>query len=66
MDPKNYNGAMYLGLNGIDIKSHGNADKKSFANAIKVAIELCANNINGQIIEELKLTAPMQSDNSEK
>ena len=66
MDPKNYNGAMFLGLNGIAIKSHGNADKKSFANAIKVAVELCENNINEKIIEELKLATPMQNDNIEK
>lgn len=33
-DPRNYNGAPLLGLNGLVFKSHGSADAKSFANAI--------------------------------
>lgn len=37
IDPRRYNGASLLGLNGIVIKSHGNADKDAFANAIKIA-----------------------------
>lgn len=37
MDPRNYNGASLLGLRGIVIKSHGNADRVSFANAIREA-----------------------------
>ncbi len=38
IDPRHYNGASLLGLNGIVIKSHGGADKLAFANAIKVAV----------------------------
>ena len=36
-DPRNYNGASFLGLQGIVIKSHGGADSLSFANAISIA-----------------------------
>lgn len=36
-DPRRYNGASLLGLQGIVIKSHGGADSLSFANAISVA-----------------------------
>jgi glycerol-3-phosphate acyltransferase PlsX len=36
-DPRNYNGASFLGLQGIVIKSHGGADSLSFANAIGIA-----------------------------
>ncbi|PID46317.1 MAG: phosphate acyltransferase [Proteobacteria bacterium] len=36
-DPRNYNGASFLGLQGVVIKSHGGADSVSFANAIGVA-----------------------------
>ncbi|NIR61891.1 MAG: phosphate acyltransferase PlsX [Gammaproteobacteria bacterium] len=36
-DPRQYNGASLLGLNGIVIKSHGSADAVAFANAIKIA-----------------------------
>lgn len=37
-DPRHYNGASLLGLRGIVVKSHGNADQTSFANAIRVAM----------------------------
>ncbi|MDH3980815.1 MAG: phosphate acyltransferase PlsX [Gammaproteobacteria bacterium] len=37
-DPRRYNGASLLGLNGIVVKSHGGADALAFSNAIKVAI----------------------------
>jgi glycerol-3-phosphate acyltransferase PlsX len=38
-DPRRYNGASLLGLRGIVIKSHGNADRVSFANAIEIAVK---------------------------
>ena len=38
-DPRRYNGAMFLGLNGICVKSHGGTDALGFATAIGVAIE---------------------------
>jgi glycerol-3-phosphate acyltransferase PlsX len=37
LDPRRYNGASLLGLNGIVVKSHGGADISSFYNAIKIA-----------------------------
>lgn len=40
MDPRRYNGAMFLGLNGVCIKSHGGTDDVGFSNAIQVAEEL--------------------------
>jgi glycerol-3-phosphate acyltransferase PlsX len=41
-DPSGVNGGPLLGLNGVVIKSHGGADAKGFANAIKVAADLAA------------------------
>lgn len=38
MDPRAYNGASMVGLAGIVIKSHGNADALSFSNAIRVGV----------------------------
>ena len=38
VDPRAYNGASLLGLNGIVIKSHGGADAMSLANAIHIAV----------------------------
>lgn len=37
IDPRNYNGASLLGLNGIVVKSHGGADIYAFENAIRMA-----------------------------
>jgi glycerol-3-phosphate acyltransferase PlsX len=54
IDPRNYNGAMLIGLNGVSVKSHGSADAKSYANAIKVAYMLCEGNVNEKIKEKLK------------
>jgi len=39
IDPRAYNGASMLGLNGIVIKSHGGTDVFGFANAIEIAIK---------------------------
>lgn len=59
MDPRMHNGAMFLGLNGIAVKSHGNADGIGFSNAISVAVELAAHGINSKIQEELKQAQPV-------
>ncbi|MEE8500156.1 MAG: phosphate acyltransferase PlsX [Kiloniellales bacterium] len=50
LDPRRYNGAIFLGLNGITVKSHGGTDAFGFANAIGVAVDM---NEHG-IIEKTK------------
>ena len=45
---------MMIGLRGISIKSHGSADKKSFASAIVVAYKLIKANVNNEISNQLK------------
>ncbi|MFN7038118.1 MAG: phosphate acyltransferase PlsX [Alphaproteobacteria bacterium] len=62
IDARRYNGAMFLGLNGIIIKSHGSSDSAGFANAIFVAAELAANNINEKIISELDLSGHLNGN----
>ena len=54
VSPGKYNGAMFLGLNGIVVKSHGRSDADGFANAILVAYDLCINNFNEKIICDIK------------
>ena len=39
-DPRRYNGAIFLGLNGVAVKSHGGTDALGFANAIGVAVDM--------------------------
>jgi glycerol-3-phosphate acyltransferase PlsX len=52
-DPRRYNGAMFLGLNGIAVKSHGSADAFGFANAIGVAIDMKVNGFLDKIRADL-------------
>ena len=52
-NPKMHNGAILVGLNGVVVKSHGNADKVAFAHAVKVAVNAVSNDINAKIIHEL-------------
>jgi len=57
VDPRRYNGAVFLGLNGVAVKSHGGTDAFGFANAVGLAIELAAQGINERIRESvLRLT----------
>jgi glycerol-3-phosphate acyltransferase PlsX len=49
MDPRVYNGASFLGLNGIVIKSHGSADDFSYSNAIQTAYYESKNNLLANI-----------------
>lgn len=48
-DPRNHNGASLLGLNGVVIKSHGNADRPAFVHAIKEAMRLGKENVPARI-----------------
>lgn len=53
IDPRQYNGASLLGLQGIVIKSHGAADAVAFANAIRIARVEAEKGVPRHISEEL-------------
>jgi glycerol-3-phosphate acyltransferase PlsX len=53
LDPNNHNGAVFLGLNGLVVKSHGSANPKGVANAIGVAARMVGNDITRRIGEDL-------------
>jgi glycerol-3-phosphate acyltransferase PlsX len=53
LDPNNHNGAVFLGLNGLVVKSHGGANAKGVANAIRVAASMVRNDITRRIGEDL-------------
>ena len=55
LDPRRYNGASFLGLNGIVIKSHGGTDAFGFRYAIETAIEEVDNKIIENIKKQLEL-----------
>ncbi|MDP4575771.1 phosphate acyltransferase PlsX [Qipengyuania sp. G39] len=53
LDPNNHNGAVFLGLNGVVVKSHGSADAKGVANAVEVAARLLEDDILNRIKHDL-------------
>ena len=53
LDPRRYNGAVLLGLNGVVVKSHGGTDALGFAHAVDVALDMTANDFNSRIAEGL-------------
>lgn len=55
LDPRRYNGASFLGLRGIVVKSHGGADDFAFYHAIHVAIEEARNGVLRRITEQLEI-----------
>jgi len=65
LDPRRYNGASFLGLKGIVVKSHGGADSYSFFYAIRTAIEESKNNVLENIQKQLELEIPLDISSSE-
>jgi glycerol-3-phosphate acyltransferase PlsX len=53
LDPNNHNGAVFLGLNGVVVKSHGSANAKGVANAVEVAARLLEDDITNRIKRDL-------------
>jgi glycerol-3-phosphate acyltransferase PlsX len=58
LDPRRYNGATMVGLNGIVIKSHGGADLFGFQRAIEVAVIEARNGVPEKIAERLGTPPP--------
>ncbi len=56
-DPRRYNGASMVGLNGIVVKSHGSADRIAFGNAIQIALVECQQGVPIQISKLLEQQA---------
>jgi glycerol-3-phosphate acyltransferase PlsX len=54
MDPRKVNGGVFLGLNGIVIKSHGGTDAEGFAAAVDVGYDMARNGLTQKIENDLK------------
>jgi len=54
-DPRTYNGALFVGLRGVCVKSHGGTDAIGFSNAIGVAYDLVKYKFNDQISTRVQL-----------
>jgi glycerol-3-phosphate acyltransferase PlsX len=53
LDPNNHNGAVFLGLNGIVVKSHGSANAAGVAHAVAVTARLLEENLTERIAADL-------------
>jgi glycerol-3-phosphate acyltransferase PlsX len=53
LDPNNHNGAVFLGLNGVVVKSHGSASALGVANAVAVAARLLEDRLTDRITADL-------------
>lgn len=54
MDPRKVNGGVFLGLNGVVIKSHGGTDAEGFAAAIDVGHDMVRNGLTQKIDNDLQ------------
>lgn len=72
LDPRSSNGAVFLGLNGLVVKSHGGTDGEGFAYAIDVAVDVAAADLVQKImadlgpLEGLKLSGDKAGEQSTK
>jgi glycerol-3-phosphate acyltransferase PlsX len=53
LDPRRSNGGVFLGLNGIVVKSHGGTDAEGFAAAVDLAYDMVKQDLMRRIIESL-------------
>ena len=53
LDPRKYNGALFVGINGVAVKSHGGTDAAGFANALGVAVDMVDRDLNSSIGEQI-------------
>ena len=53
LDPNNHNGAVFLGLNGVVVKSHGSATAGGVANAVMVAARLLEEDLTQRIAADM-------------
>lgn len=54
MDPRHSNGGVFLGLNGIVIKSHGGTDATGFASAIDLGYDMANNKLVERLAEDIR------------
>lgn len=60
LDYRRFNGAIWLGLNGIAIKSHGGTDALGFAHAIDAAVDMVNSNMIEHLYNEFATEVPLK------
>jgi glycerol-3-phosphate acyltransferase PlsX len=52
LDPRAVNGGIFLGLNGVVVKSHGGTDALGFASALDMAVDMARSDVNARITKD--------------
>ncbi len=65
LDPRTMNGGVFLGLNGVVVKSHGGTDALGFASAIDLAVEMAGNDLVAKIARDLDVKHKAMAQYSE-
>lgn len=52
-DPRRYNGGVFLGLNGLCVKSHGGCDALAFSSAVNLAVQLAQHGYIEQVAHDI-------------
>jgi phosphate acyltransferase len=53
MDPRQLNGGIFLGLNGIVVKSHGGTDPTGFASAVDLAYDMASSSVVRRLADDV-------------
>jgi len=62
LDPRRYNGAVMVGLDGVVVKSHGGTDAEGFAYAVDVAMDMIVHRFNERIRDGLvRMVGPISA-----
>ncbi|MAS87336.1 MAG: phosphate acyltransferase [Micavibrio sp.] len=62
LDPRDYNGGLFLGLKGVCIKSHGGTDAYGFARALEVGAQMVRNDYLDKVAAELEKMKIIQDE----
>lgn len=62
MDPRKVNGGLFLGLNGLVVKSHGGTDAEGFASAVELGRDMVLGDLTRQIAADLRLSFGSDED----
>ena len=66
MDPRGMNGGVFLGLNGLVIKSHGGTDPKGFASAIDLGYDMASNKLLERLTQDIVAFRAIEAEQKQK
>ena len=64
LDPRKYNGAIFLGLKGPVVKSHGATDALGFSYSVELCYKIAKGNLNEKIKKNLEHVKDLRKQNN--